>query len=316
MQRIPEAVDRMAAGEFGPAETHGIGFWPGNRVLAESVGRGWRNVYAALATVNSWSGELAPTGHPCLAYCVRRPAQLRRRIRGSGGLQVGTVQPRQFLMIPAHEATEWHRHGSSDMMMLYLRQDFIDSVARECRSRTAGGRSIDLALGATDPLLEQLALAVLRVLEAPEDGGSALYVDSLVHTLAAHLLRLDRLGGGRADDVGPGSRLDVGGSGLRRTLDLVEAELDGELTVAKLAREAGLLPQTFARSFSRAHGTTVRQYVLQRRVEKAKHLLASTDVPIVDVALQTGFSSQSHLSTSFQKRLGVTPARYRALGRE
>lgn len=293
--------------EWGAEFTHGIGHWPANRLIAQSAGRGWRSVHAALATVNSWSGMLAPTGHPCLAYCLHRPARLRRRIRGVGGVETGTVRPRQFLVIPGQEATEWHRHGSSDMLMLYLRQDMIESVASGNLGATGQATHFDLTLGTADPLLEQIALSILRLLQQPEDGSSALYVESLTQTLVLHLLRRETGIAGVSDQA---AKQDL--TALRRIPDLIEAELSSELTIATLAREAQLSPQTFARAFGRRFGTTVHQYIIARRLERAKHLLISTDLPVVQVALQTGFASQSHLATAFKRLTGLTPAEFRS----
>lgn len=291
--------------EWAAGDTHDIGLWPKNRLLAQSAGRGWHNVHAALATVSSWSGVLAATGHPCLAYCLNRPARLQRRVQGAGKTETCAVRPRQFIVIPGHADTEWHRQGSSDMLMLYLRQDMIDAVARESFALSGSGAILDLSLGTVDPLMEQLVLSVLNVLRTREDGSSALYVESLMRTLVLHLLR--RLGDPAEAERNPASDR----SGMRRILDLIDSELDRDLTIEILAREAGFTSQTFARVFRRSVGTTVHQYVLSRRVERAKELLVSTDLPVVGVALQTGFASQSHLTTALKRLTGVTPGEYR-----
>jgi AraC family transcriptional regulator len=303
MNRIDDSQPCRA--DWGAGDTHEIGLWPRNRLIAQSAGRGWRNVHAALATVNSWSGVLPATGHPCVAYCLHRPARLQRRLQGGGVAEARTVRPRQFLVIPGHAATEWHRHGSSDMLMLYLRQDMIDAVASECPSLSGRSASLDLSLGTVDPLLEQLVLSVLQVLKTTEDGSSALYVDSLVRTLVMHLLRRR---GTSAEDERPPTADQLG---MGRVLDLIEAELGMDLTIPLLAREAQQTAQTFARTFRRSIGTTVHQYVLSRRLERAKDLLVSTDLPVVDVAQQTGFASQSHLATALKRLTGVTPGQFR-----
>lgn len=293
--------------ELDRRHTHEIGFWPANRLILQSAGRGWRDAYAALATVNDWTGTLAPKGHPCVAYCVHRPASLRRRHGKGGSWETRTIRPRQFFVIPAHEETEWHRHGSSDMLMLYLRQDAIDAIAREHGGQAVARPEIDLNLGTTDPLLEQIALALLDILRSPEDGSSAVYADGLVHAMVLHLLCRQGASLGRAETPSA----TAGGVALNRVLDLIEADPGATLSTAVLAGEAGLTPQTFAKSFARTVGTTVHQYVLDRRLHMAKRLLVGTDLPIVDVALRTGFSSQSHLSTALKRLAGVTPRQYR-----
>jgi AraC family transcriptional regulator len=70
-------------------------------------------------------------------------------------------------------------------------------------------------------------------------------------------------------------------------------------------------PGHFARGFKRTMGRSVHQYLLGRRTEWAAALLGSTEQSIAEVALVTGFCSQSHLTTAFQRLYGATPAAYR-----
>jgi AraC family transcriptional regulator len=78
-----------------------------------------------------------------------------------------------------------------------------------------------------------------------------------------------------------------------------------------MAHEVDISPLYLARAFKAAIQQSPHQYVLSRRIEKAKELLRNTDLPIVDVALSVGFSSQSHLSHWFLRQVGVSPAAYR-----
>jgi AraC family transcriptional regulator len=70
-----------------------------------------------------------------------------------------------------------------------------------------------------------------------------------------------------------------------------------------------------ARAFKRAVGRSVHQYLLGRRVEWAAALLGATEQSIAEVALATGFCSQSHLTTAFHRVYGTTPGAYRRRGR-
>jgi AraC family transcriptional regulator len=98
---------------------------------------------------------------------------------------------------------------------------------------------------------------------------------------------------------------------MRRLRDYIEVALDKELSLERLAGEASLSPHTLPRAFLRAFGETPHQYVLQRRLARAKELLIATDLPIVEIALATGFSSQSHLASAFRRLTGITPGEYR-----
>ena len=88
--------------------------------------------------------------------------------------------------------------------------------------------------------------------------------------------------------------------------DHVEARLDGDLSVASLAAVAGLSPHHFLRRFRASTGTTPRQYVIRRRVERA-HRLMVEGCDIAQAAARAGFSGQSHLHHHVRRLLGVTP---------
>lgn len=230
---MPE-VTPVAGGELTAQQTHRIGLWPRNRLIAHSADRGWRDVYVALATVNAWSGKLAATGHPCLAYCLHRPAHLSRAFDGARARETAVIRPRQFFVIPAREATEWHRHGTSDMLMMYLRQDMLDGLAREFGAHPDRPLSLDFGLGVSDPLLEQLALTLLDTLRRPEDCGSQLYVDGVVHAMAAHLLR-------RYSSLKPASvaaDAPPAAPRLNRVLDIIESRIGEDISLVSLDRKS------------------------------------------------------------------------------
>lgn len=294
-------------GEFSGQQTHGIGQWAGNKVWAHSGGLGWRNLNATLATVNSWSGMLAPVQNYCLAFCVNRPARLRRRVSGAHKEDTAVLLPRQFLILPAHQASQWERLGSSEMLMIYLRHDMLERISSEVFG--CEGVQIALRLGATDPLLEQLAIAVLRTLQQPDPLATPLYIDGLAMSIGAQLVHAhSREASGPCE---PGAWPTFPASGLERLRDFIEGALHQDLSLDLLAEEAGVSVYALPRAFRRHFGATPHQYVLSRRMARARSLLADTDLPICEIALETGFSSQSHLASSFKNRTGMTPNAYR-----
>jgi len=95
---------------------------------------------------------------------------------------------------------------------------------------------------------------------------------------------------------------------MRHLIEYIEANLDQPLTLDAMAAQAGIRPLYLARAFKAAIGQSPHQYVLARRVERAKELLRNTDMPIIDVALSVGFSSQSHLSHWMFRHTGRPPS--------
>jgi AraC family transcriptional regulator len=198
------------------------------------------------------------------------------------------------------------------MLAMHLRQGLIDDTARQMWSASAARVELDVPLGTSDPLLEQLALAILAIMREAPDASSSLYVDELVHAMVVRLVR-SYTAQGRSSRAGPEAdlpdRADLG-----RVRDLIEARLADDLSLEAIAGEVGVSPRSLSRAFHQHWGTTVHQYVLSRRLERAKTMLLSTDLSITSIALDTGFSSQSHLATAFRKRTGVSPREFRLGG--
>ena len=98
---------------------------------------------------------------------------------------------------------------------------------------------------------------------------------------------------------------------MQQAIDYIHTHLDRDLSLAELASVVNISPAYFASLFKQAMGTSPHQYVIQQRVERAKLMLSTTDLTIADIALQTGFSSQSHLTQQFKHLTGMTPKQVR-----
>ena len=98
---------------------------------------------------------------------------------------------------------------------------------------------------------------------------------------------------------------------LRRVQVFVEANLGGVIQLPDLAARAALSPYHFARAFKRSAGMTPRAFVEHRRIERAKRMLVSSKEPIAAIAVDTGFVTQSRLTTAFRRQTGFTPAAFR-----
>lgn len=97
-----------------------------------------------------------------------------------------------------------------------------------------------------------------------------------------------------------------------RLRDYIEANLENPITLEDLAKQADLSAYHFVRAFKDTTGTTPYREVIERRVRLARALLKERNHSIADIALQAGFSSQSHMTSVFNQTIGVTPGRYRA----
>ena len=134
----------------------------------------------------------------------------------------------------------------------------------------------------------------------------------LAETLALSLMA--RLVQNHADASGvviPAAREGLEPRRLARVLDFIEANLEGDLTVSRLASVACLSQFHFARAFKVAVGQSPHRHVSARRLERAKDLLSDADRALADIALALRFSCQANFTRAFRQAIGQTPAQYR-----
>jgi AraC-like DNA-binding protein len=98
---------------------------------------------------------------------------------------------------------------------------------------------------------------------------------------------------------------------LLRARDLVDRRYDQPLDLRLLAQEAHVSPRHFSRSFKRVFGETPYQYLLSRRLERARHLLRTTEMPVAEICLEVGFTSVGSFTTTFRRHVGVSPTTFR-----
>jgi len=98
---------------------------------------------------------------------------------------------------------------------------------------------------------------------------------------------------------------------LFRVLDYIDRHLEDDLTLDGMASVACLSRFHFARAFKQAVGRSPGRYVIARRLERAKLLLAEGDLPLVEIALALRFSSQANFTRTFKQSTGLAPGQYR-----
>jgi AraC-like DNA-binding protein len=98
---------------------------------------------------------------------------------------------------------------------------------------------------------------------------------------------------------------------LLRARDIVDSRYEEPLDLEGLARAAHVSPRHFSREFRRTFGETPYQYLLTRRLERARHLLRTTDLQVAEICLEVGFTSVGSFTTTFRRRVGVSPTEYR-----
>lgn len=291
---------------FRIRETHGRADRPVNRVVAHSEKLGWRSLYAAILQESPLDVEEPPADHPSFIYHLYHPTEVSRQMEG-GRKEQTLIGPRRMCVTPGGASARWKHNGHPEILQVYIRQSIYEAAVTELYGCPASNAVVVPRFAIVDPFLEQMALATATALrEGREDG---LYIDSLAQMMAVHLAST------HCSRVPPNSIPQATNSlpswKMRRLIDFIEANLDSDLSLEKMAAEVGISPLYLPRAFKSAFGQSPHQYVLARRIERAKDLLRNTNDPVVEIALACGFSSQSHLANWFVRVVGATPAVYR-----
>lgn len=217
----------------------------------------------------------------------------------------GLLNPGDVMLFPANQLV-WQRWDDDvEIFVVALEESLLSSAAQQVfEDKVALELAPQTAL--KDPILTTLG-GLLQLETIAESSGGRLYVESLGNAVASHLVQHYGAAVPRAGR--PSERLSP--AQLRRVIEHINRNLSGELSLAELAAVANISPYHFAHGFKQTVGIPPHRYVVERRIEQAKQLLLDDGQPIADIALEAGFSSQSHMTTVFRRVLGVTPKVYR-----
>ncbi len=141
--------------------------------------------------------------------------------------------------------------------------------------------------------------------------GRRQYAETLGILLAHELLRLNNGAAGGGADARSYMRGGLAAWQRNRVADYLEEHLAESLSLATLAELARLSPFHFARAFKRSFGMPPHRYLVSRRMERAKRLLADDAASITQIGRAVGFAETSSFTSAFRKHAGVAPTVFR-----
>jgi transcriptional regulator GlxA family with amidase domain len=107
------------------------------------------------------------------------------------------------------------------------------------------------------------------------------------------------------------TRAGLAGWQILRVQGYIDSNLHRTIHTRDLSAVARRSPSHFSRAFKQAVGESPHAYVLRKRLERACHLMVTSPAPLIEIALNVGFSDQAHLSRSFKRAFGQGPASWR-----
>src|SRR5262245_13001601 len=276
-----------------------------HEAAASSDRLGWVGLQAARCrAAPAFELDLPALTHHRLFLFSRPPEELDLRYEG---VKRNVPPPAGSIsLVPAGSPARVRSSGCKDELHLFLEPGLVARVAAEAFD-------LDPARLTVPPLdgldLPQLRIPMLAVgAELTAGAGGPLAAESLANVLAVHLLRhvlAPRQPARRRVGTLPRAK-------LRAVVEYVEEHLDGSPSLEQMAAVARLSPNYFVSQFKRATGLPPHQYVILRRVERARQLLETeTELSLAEVAAHAGFSDQSQFSHHFKRIVGVTPGQFR-----
>jgi AraC family transcriptional regulator len=205
-------------------------------------------------------------------------------------------------IIPARTPSRWEMHDENDTaLLLSLPVKLLRAIADES-GMDAAKLEIRNRFQVRDSELETLSWAVKREMEAGYPSGR-FYLQGLTLAVASRLIarhssvtkpRVERVEG-------------LSGHRLKQVLAFIEEQLAEDLSVGQIASVAGVSPSHANILFRKTMGMPMHQYVIQRRVERAKALLTDDRLSMAEIAQAAGFAHQSHMARHMRRVLGVAP---------
>jgi AraC family transcriptional regulator len=217
------------------------------------------------------------------------------------------MAPGRVHVMPPSVATTWKAGRDLSFVSIHFPVNRIEALAEDSSQSRRWIENLRFRFGVEDPLVAAATSALAREVRDPGEQ-TALFADHLADTILLHVLRTGR-------GTEPETRRQWQGGLSPRAIRIVREKFAEDLTVGMtiedLSREVGLSRAHFARAFKISMGMPPHHYVTACRVARAKDLLAKTDAPLADIALEVGFSSQAHFTNRFRGFSEQTPGQYR-----
>lgn len=284
--------------------------YPAGKKTKTTRGPAWAHVRLSVFSLTSASETFSmPTvAEPLIVWVMAGDAETQER-EGDGPWLTSRVTQGSLFVTAAGAPYEfrWKRlsEGPLEVAMALLDLGLFEAALQEIHGVNAAHATLQDVSASEDLALVRLLQCLLA--EAEQVEASAVFTHAIAQAICVHLARnyveLD-LGSSRTAPSLPVFK-------LRHVTTWMSEHLVQEFSLRILAEQVGLSDYHFNRLFKRAVGMPPSQYFIQLRMGEARRLLRETEMTVVTVANEVGYSNPSHFSRIFRKATGFSPSDYR-----
>jgi AraC family transcriptional regulator len=284
--------------------------YPAGQKTRTTSGPAWRQVRLSVFSLADAAAtfEMPTVAEPLIVWVTAGEAQTQER-DDDGPWLTSRIKPGSLFVTAAGAPYEfgWRRLSEVplEVVMVLLDLALFEQALRDIHGANAAFAMLQDVSAAEDLALVHL-LQCLRS-EAERDDASALFTQGLAQAVCVHLAR-------HYVELDPGScktAPSLPAFKLRRITRWMAENLAQEFSLGALAEQAGMSEYHFNRLFKRAVGLPPSQYQIKLRMSEARRLLRETEMTVVTVANEVGYTNPSHFSRIFRKDTGFSPSDYR-----
>jgi len=293
------------------SSAHGLAFGDRLRAQAVSFARALRNTNIAVTEVRADDpphGLSAPLTREdaFLVAVMRRDYPAHEYFEDGRIAGVTSLKTGQTVLYDVKRGPQFYINSPFHSVHFYFPRSALNCIADDTGATRIDELRYEPGAGIDDAVMRGLVGSLMPAFERP-DQASRLFVEHVVLAVGIHAAKayggmlpaITQLRGGLAPWQ------------VKRAEDSLAANLGGDVSLADLANDCGLSASHFSRAFRQSTGLSPHQWLLQRRVDQAKGLLADRRLSLSEIALACGFSDQSHFSRVFSRLTGNSPGSWR-----
>lgn len=231
-----------------------------------------------------------------------RPLTASMNSKTRGFAQVN-ISPFSVCMLERGSSPYFESIVCEQAMLITVTPEWFKRVSQQCLSHEVSfDTPVDVVKQVDIPPLVQSLQRQLVSSDCPTQT----YIEMTVRLLFAHVFWQRARVSDSCFEI-----VDLSADAVHNILVKIDQRMGEQILVKHLAKSMAMSPTRFTRFFKKRVGESPQKYILERRVLRVRELLNEGGLTLADIAFDSGFSSQAHMTTQFVKKFGVPPGEYR-----